>query len=533
MAGSGKETPRQKMVGMMYLVLTALLALQVSNSVLEKFLFIDDSLQEAVRSAREDNEKIIRGMEKSVAESGNRTQDVLVVKKAKQVIAYADEVLEEIYNLRKEVVEITGGKEEDGTYKGGKSYDEVMTLMLGAGDAKNGKGYALKAMLNEYSKKIADLDTGLRVKPLAQDAWDMELFKNNADQKNKDFAHLNFEQTPMVAALAIFSQMQTEVVRAETKALELLASKVGMADIKFDQISAMVSPSALEIPAGMEYTAKMFIGASSSAHKPSMSSTQGSVSVDSKGIGELKFVADADQFDATGRAEKVWKGSISIKHNGRDTTFTVDQKYTVVQPTIQIQSASVQALYYNCGNDLSVISPTLAGHFKPDFELEGGGSVEKTDAFGKVRILPKAKEVRLIVKQSGRKIGDQKFRVRSAPLPTIAIFGDTKKIDGKNSIKCPRSLALKAVPEADFANFLPADAQYQIRKAKVTLARGKRTIGVPKEMSGTNLNISDFAEKAKEGDRLLIEIEDVVRKNYKGELEKVSLTEVFYNIALD
>jgi hypothetical protein len=40
MAG-GKETPRQKMIGMMYLVLTALLALQVSNAVLEKFAIIN------------------------------------------------------------------------------------------------------------------------------------------------------------------------------------------------------------------------------------------------------------------------------------------------------------------------------------------------------------------------------------------------------------------------------------------------------------------------------------------------------------
>ena len=43
MAG-GKETPRQKMIGMMYLVLTALLALQVSNAVLEKFAIINETL---------------------------------------------------------------------------------------------------------------------------------------------------------------------------------------------------------------------------------------------------------------------------------------------------------------------------------------------------------------------------------------------------------------------------------------------------------------------------------------------------------
>ena len=46
MAG-GKETPRQKMIGMMYLVLTALLALNVSTTVLDKFAFINKSLEGA------------------------------------------------------------------------------------------------------------------------------------------------------------------------------------------------------------------------------------------------------------------------------------------------------------------------------------------------------------------------------------------------------------------------------------------------------------------------------------------------------
>ena len=80
MAGGVKETPRQKMVGMMYLVLTALLALQVSNAVLEKFSLIDESLRLSAKGAREDNLKMLRGTEDAVKNRGNRPADWLSCK---------------------------------------------------------------------------------------------------------------------------------------------------------------------------------------------------------------------------------------------------------------------------------------------------------------------------------------------------------------------------------------------------------------------------------------------------------------------
>ena len=73
MAG-GKETARQKMIGMMYLVLTALLALQVSNSVLEKFIFINQAFEHTNDEKLSDNNKRVESIEKAVSESGNRAK---------------------------------------------------------------------------------------------------------------------------------------------------------------------------------------------------------------------------------------------------------------------------------------------------------------------------------------------------------------------------------------------------------------------------------------------------------------------------
>ena len=55
MAGT-KETPRQKMIGMMYLVLTALLALQVTSAILEKFVLLNNSLEQSTGAANKVNQ---------------------------------------------------------------------------------------------------------------------------------------------------------------------------------------------------------------------------------------------------------------------------------------------------------------------------------------------------------------------------------------------------------------------------------------------------------------------------------------------
>src|SRR6266404_4353025 len=107
MAG-GKETPRQKMIGMMYLVLTALLALQVSSAIMLKFKFLDDSLQLANETADKTNVGIEKKIEKTVADGGNKPADKAVLDKAVAVRKEAKEIKDVIDGLRKMLIDTTG-----------------------------------------------------------------------------------------------------------------------------------------------------------------------------------------------------------------------------------------------------------------------------------------------------------------------------------------------------------------------------------------------------------------------------------------
>jgi gliding motility-associated protein GldM len=116
----GKETPRQKMIGMMYLFYTALLALQVSNSVLEKFVFIDKSLSKQVTEISSRNGDIVVRINQAVEERKNRAADIVILNKAKEVREETAKVLKYCKDLKEEMVQITGGYDENGNIVGVK-----------------------------------------------------------------------------------------------------------------------------------------------------------------------------------------------------------------------------------------------------------------------------------------------------------------------------------------------------------------------------------------------------------------------------
>jgi hypothetical protein len=94
-----------------------------------------------------------------------------------------------------------------------------------------------------------------------------------------------------------------------------------------------------------------------------------------------------------------------------------------------------------------------------------------------------------------------------------------------------RSLTLKAIPDAGFATFLPDDARFRVSRYEVTLVRGKRPAIPTKTISGPTADLSDVVNSYREGDRLYVEVKDVQRQNFQGNVEPVSVSRTF-NIPL-
>ncbi len=538
MAGGAKETPRQRMIGMMYLVLTALLALQVSNSLLDKFQFIDETLQNAVAVTRKSNKMLAEGVKSMIEKNGNKPADVAVYNKALEAIKTTDGMMNYFSAYRQEVIDKSGGLQEDGRYTGAKDQGIVEELLIGPEGSKSGKGYELEKKLNAYvadMQKIADnsIPDGVKegkpkIEKIAKAASEYAVFKNNEEQKTKDFVYLSYQGTPMVASLAITSQMQSEAVKAETAIIEALAKLVGINEIKFDKIFARVTAESKVVAAGTKYKASMFIAATSSSITPRMTCSAGGVKMNADGIGEIEFTAQGGAYDKEGKAEKSWKGSITIKTpTGRDTTFTVDEKYTVVKPVIDIQAANVASLYLRCGNELNVQVPALGQQYSPRFtcsdtEVIPGGTK------GMVTLVPKAAKVTLTVYSGSDLIGSRDLKVSLVPKPEIKFKAGGKELDSKRGGPMPRSVQCVAEADESFKKFLPKDARYRVTEAEVMIGRGKKAVFGPTVMSGPEINLNSAAAQAQAGDRLIIDVKKVERMNFKNERENVSMGQIIF-----
>ncbi|RUA34924.1 MAG: gliding motility protein GldM [Bacteroidetes bacterium] len=527
MAG-GKETPRQKMIGMMYLVLTALLALNVSVTVLDKFIDINNSLEVSVDAAKEQNGNTLRRIENAVEESGSRPDDVKILDKAKEIRKKTSAMIAELKTYKDTFIEITGGYNEEGEMEGKTDYDKVGNYMM---PENENNGIKLQKSLNEYAKFIDETvsDSVVRFEPLALDANDNPRFKDDPNQKGKDWATLEFMGAPTPAALATISDYQNKVMAYESRALDVLARRVGAGDLKFDLIQLVALPESKVVAAGAKYKADLIVAASSSAEDPEMTLNGNPIEVEN-GSGKIEFTATPGAYGEDGTVRKTFEATAKLK----DSVYRDEIEYFVAKPVIQVQSASLSTLYLNCGNKLNVGVPALGTSYNPSFSVSGGTSIQGKER-GLVTIVPSAPKVTLGVSSNGNKIGNVEFDVQRIPKPEIKVFNGSKPVNLRQgeSAGALRVLRAQAIPDENFKTQLPDDARYRVNRWTITLARGPRAIGQPIKATSETVNLSQLMSNARAGDRLVVEIAQVLRMNFRGNTEEVNIGEEVISITLN
>jgi gliding motility-associated protein GldM len=381
------------------------------------------------------------------------------------------------------------------------------------------KGEELKGLLNNYSKFLEE-KTNKEFPDIALDAKDNPVFKDDRDQKMKNFSELTFENTPTAAGIASVSQLMTEVMFHESEALETLAQEVGAGEVKFDKILVMAKPESKYVAAGTNYKADLFLAASSSAVDPEMFVNGEPVNIE-EGFGKVEFKATSSTFDKEGQARKSYLAEI----NYNDSLYREEIEYFVVRPTLQIISDAVNALYLNCGNPLNVQCPQLGSQFSPSFSANGASVIPKPSDKTSITVVPSAPSVTLNVSSGGVFIGARKFPVRRVPNPTIDLLNEQNRvIDEAAGVSggLPRVITLKINPDPDFASALPQEARYRATRWRITLATGPQA-KARQEVTGMNFNLSSWRSRARPGDRVVIEILEVQRANFRNETEKVAM----------
>ncbi|MFM7629104.1 MAG: gliding motility protein GldM [Algoriphagus sp.] len=519
MAGA-KETPRQRMIGMMYLVLTALLALQVSNQILQKFVLLNDGMERTSKNYVLKNESMVGSIEYTIAQQGNNPKDFPKVDASKKVRAATKEIYEYLEGLKKELIEQSNAKNESGNF-----VNAALKNTEAAGNmfANQGKGEELKKKLNDYPKAIEGIlkgvgITNLTFRPIARDAAEIELFANDLEAKNKSFVALNFVKSPVGAVLAILSQFQNEVLNIESEALTTMANTIGSFYFKADITEAKISAISNVVAAGTKFEGTMFIASSSSSATPTMTLDGRAIPVDEKGFGKIEFTATpAGTYDDRGLAKKLLRGEIITNVGGEDKVLPIEYEYYVAQPVIKITSEVVQQLYAGCANDLSIDVPALGNTYAPEFTVTNGDKIKGAKA-GQVTIIPNASgKVTIGVSSGGNKIGDETFDIKPVPNPTISVLaanGSELDISQAQTTNVLSGVKIVAKSDPTFARTMARDANFAVTGGEITLVRNEVPRGAPVAIGA---GLRGLLGSAAAGDIIVIRINQITRTNFRGE----------------
>jgi len=510
----GKETPRQKMIGMMYLVLTALLALNVSSAVLEKFAILNTTLVDLIHENVATNERKASAIEASTSKEANVVKAIETSKQVRELSKRTIATLDSIKDIL--------SREHDGKPMVG---DELV----------GNTNISEEKMLNEESKLAPNYEktlvnfhdkletlSGMKFPKLNKRAVDFAELKNEkgeVEHGEKSFIEFSFEGTPTMAAIAGVTQMETEVLEFETLALDSLAKVADAVNIKFDKVVPMViGPSV--VAAGSKYTGKLFMAGAASGVTPEMFRNGGALTVTTDAETSIKMATI--EFPVSGDGKQSW--TAEIRPGAGKPPIIRKIEYDVIKPTIRITNGNAPSLYMNCGNFVNIEVPALGANYNPSFTAKGA-SIEKGDKPGKVTIIPKERKVSVTVANSGSVIGTENFDVKPIPKPRYVPRDNSgKEIDLKNGVRGAGLTGLRINADADenFKAEVPKDAVYRIKSMEVILARGTQrvaTINATSELLDMNAWRSQF----RPGDRIVIDIKAVSRRTFTGEEEKVDV----------
>jgi len=450
----GKETPRQRMIGIMYLVLLAMLALNVSDTVLDAFKNINDSLETSRVNVNNSVEQLFSAFENTkLKEEPERARPIY--EKAKQARAVVAELNGYINDLKKEFEKRGDGYDEStGDLSQRDNVDIAPGLMI------NGKkGKELKDKINETREKLlALLDEKDRQTVTFSLVANDPVKRVNGKRRWED---INFgDGTPLTAAMTILTKIQTDAQNAESDVIKRILGKMDQAVVNLDQFAAVaVAPTSYLIQ-GQPYTAEVFLTAYDSKADPAISVNGNTLPVtDGKGVYSVNTASEG---------VFTWSGVVKVKQtDGTVKEYrTPEQRYQVARPSAVVSPDKMNVLYIGVDNPLSVSAPgTPADKIKVSIS---GGNISGNAGKYVARVsTPGTAKISVAAEVAPGKVqtlSTTDFRIKRIPDP-IAKFG------GKSGGTMP-SVALKA-QNALFASLdnFDFDAKFSITKFTMILAK--------------------------------------------------------------
>ena len=527
MAGGGKVSARQKMINMMYLVLTALLALNVSKEIIKAFNLIENSLDNSTKNIVQKNSAVLGSLVKTAAEN---KAAAAAVSYCNQVQGISKSLIDRLNAIKTELL-LRSGDQKD-PKMGRKQDPEAMLVKGGVAELTQGDNmevhgnYFMKENEGKNGTDLQDAINKARVDMLAvmskasKDAIlaaspetkrmlmdrmkaieeKTSLYANNATNSSgteQTWVSMYLEHSPLAGVFAMLSKVENDSRSMEAEVMQALAESVNAADYKFDKLIPVVSASTSAVLTNQTYEANILLAAYNSK-------AQMIVTVNGRPIEVVDGVGKYKVTSASPGSQKYKVGIQVPKPNGGGSdNYETEAEYSVFAPQAAISADELNVVYVGLPNPISV----SVGGVDPknvNVSVTGGGVSLRPSKPGQYNaIIPTRNGNECMINVTAKlpdgrtvSMGSKKFKVRNVPRPVFKA--------GSVGFSGPISLSamkVQANAVAALDNFVYDGVKYDVLSYRFTCI-GRRTNGPKIQIvNGSSLApISSFLKMLGRGD---------------------------------
>jgi gliding motility-associated protein GldM len=508
------KEPRQKMINIMYLVLTALLALNVSAEILNAFKTVDNSLTSTNKTITNSTATIMKSLQDVATnpQDPNTAKAKIWLPKAMEAQRISADMYNYIQGLRERILKEAGFKPStdnkfDSSYKL-DNLDIATRIMV-----EQKEGPKLRQKLSEYREALLRIDPAIRAEFEKTLQIDLNPPKVQ-DKSNKTWEAAYFHMVPTVAAVTILNKFQNDVKTSENRVVAFCHQQVGHVVVRYDRFEPIIGQSSNYLMPDQTIEIKAGVGAFSEQAKPTIS-----IGGQSQQVGDSGFVRYSTKVGA-GLGTKSIPVHITYRdQDGIERAIDRVVTYTVGQASTAIALPEMNVLYIGYPNKVTV---TAAGVGAEKVSINAPGArVDKTgNGEFIVNVSQQSDNFVITAYADGKNLGSAAYRVRQIPEPSASVGGLRS-----GAYVNLAQLAAQTGVFAGIENF-PLPLKYSV--SRFTVIGYNEDGDIIKEVCQGNLfspRAKQIMRAAKSGD--IISIEDI---QVQGPGRSMKLPGLYYNI---
>ena len=403
-------SPRQKMINLMYIVLTAMLALNVSSDVLDGFVQVEDGLARTNSTVGRRNDAVYSSLESFTAQNPEKGTPWL--EKASQIRRHSACLYATIDSLKLAIVREADGA--DGNLQEINRRDDLEAAAVVMLSPSANGGRRLREAIDAYRSHVTSLVSDSVKRASINEALSTDPFRRPGTVSPQKWEEAKFENQPVVAAITLLTKLQNDVRYAEGEALANLLAAVDAGDVRVNEINAFVIPQSRMVMRGGKYSANIVLAAVDTTARPEIF-IGGKKLADEHGLYEF-VTSSTGTFD--------YSGYLEVSHgDGTSTRHPFSSSYTVMEPTATVSATMMNVLYAGIDNPVSISVPGVPMN-AVSAAMTNGTLTRKGDAWmARPSKIGENSTVTVTATIDGRQqtVSSTSFRVRKLPDPTAFI----------------------------------------------------------------------------------------------------------------